>query len=157
MKSMRPVITILSMGMWLGGVGACTSVLLNTPVSKNAEGWVVTLSQVKDGPNEYVGEVSTVIPGPREQLIWTMLTVKNESGQEQSFSYETCTLEGKGVAQRPAIVDRNAAELRSPADGNESFDNGVERTRQLVFEFPKDVRPTRLKCGAIVLPIPAPR
>jgi hypothetical protein len=157
MKSTRPVGTIVLVGMWLGGFSACTSVLLNTPVTKNAEGWVVTLSQVKEGPNEYVGEVSTVAAGSNEKLIWTILTVKSELPQEETFSYDSCYLDGKEKSQRPAVVDRNAVEVRQAADRAEPFNPGQDRTRLLVYMYPEDVRPTAMKCGKIVLPIPAKR
>lgn len=156
MTSMRPVSTIVLVGMWLGGFSACSSVLLNTPVSKTAEGWVVTLGHVKEGPNEYVGEESGLTAGKGAKLIWTLLTVRNESGQEQTFSYEACVLDAKEQAVHPAIVDRHA-EVNSAADRSESFHPGQERTRQLIYTYPKDQRPTRMKCGAILLPIRAPR
>jgi hypothetical protein len=154
MKSMRPG-TIILVGMWLGGFSACTSVLLNTPVSKNAEGWTVTLSQVKEGPNEYVGEVATVIPGPGEKLIWTILTVKSELPEEETFSYDTCVLDAKNQAFRPAVVDRNEGEVRTAADRAEPFNQGQERTRLIIYMYPKNEHPTHLRCGKIVLPIPA--
>jgi len=144
-------------GMWLGGFSACTSVLMNTPVSKTAEGWVVTLSQVREGPNEYVGEVATVTPGSNEKLIWTILTVKSEQAGEETFSYDECILDGKEPSQRPAVVDKNLPEVRTAADHSEPFNPGMEHTRLLVYMYPKDLRPTRMKCGKIVLPIQAPR
>ena len=156
MRSMRPVSTMVLVGMWLGGFSACSSVLMNTPVSKNADGWVVTLSQVKEGPDEYVGEAAGVTPREGEKFIWTLVTVKNEGGQEQTFSYDACLLSGKSEARQPLIIDRNA-EVNSAADGSEPFTPGQERTRKLIYKYPKDQRPTRMKCGEIVLPIPGPR
>lgn len=156
MSSLRPVRTIFMAGLVLGGFSACSSVFLNAPVSKNAEGWVVTLSQVKQGPDEYVGDYVQFTPDKGERFVWTILTVKNELGQEQTFSYEACRLEGKGASAQPMVVDRNA-ELNSAADNSEAYEPGQERTRKLIFRFPGDQRPTRMKCGAIVLPIPASR
>jgi len=60
---MRSVSTMVLLGMWLGGFSACTSVLMNTPVSKSADGWVVTLGQVTKAPDEYVGERVVMNPG----------------------------------------------------------------------------------------------
>jgi hypothetical protein len=85
-----------------------------------------------------------------------LLTVKNDSPQEQTFSYEACTLDGKGASRQPAVVDRHA-ERPSAADLSEAIDPGQERTRELIYKFPKEARPTRMKCGSVVLPIPAPR
>jgi hypothetical protein len=131
--------------------------LLNTPVTKRADGWVVTLSQVKEGPDEYIGEGGVgLYPGKGEKYVWTLVTVKSELTAEETFSYEACTLEGKGQAQRPVTVDRHA-EVNSAADRAEAFNPGQERTRQLIYRYPQDERPTRMKCGTIVLPIPGPR
>jgi hypothetical protein len=156
MSTMRPVSTMVLVGMWLGGFSACSSVLMNAPVSKNAEGWVVTLSQAKEGPDEYVGEAAGVTPREGEKFIWTLVTVKNEGSQEQTFSYEACVLEGKGESRQPLIIDRNA-EVNAAADGSEPFAPGQERTRKLIYKYPKDQRPTRMKCGTIMLPIQKPR
>ncbi len=156
MRSMRPVSTMVLVGMWLGGFSACSTVLTNTPVSKSADGWGVTLGQVTQGPDEYVGERVVLNPGKGETLIWTVVTVRNESAQEETFSYDACVLDGKGEAREPLTVDRNA-DVSSTADRSEAFDPGQERTRRLIYTFPKDQRPTRMRCGKILLPIPGRR
>jgi hypothetical protein len=157
MRSMRPVSTMVLVGMWLGGLPACSSVLMNTPVSKNGEGWSLTLGQVKEGPDEYVAEGGVAVSsGSGERLIWALLTVKNDSAQEPAFSYDTCVLQGKGEARQPLVVDRHA-DIPSAADRSEDFAQGQERTRQLIYSYPKDQRPTRMKCGTIVLPVQGPR
>jgi hypothetical protein len=162
MRSMRPVSTMVLLGMWLGGISACSSALLmNTPVSKHADGWALTLGQVKAGPNEYIGQGGVnVTSGTDETLIWALVTVKNESNEEQTFSYDTCILEWKGEARLPLVVDRHAeanAEVNEAADRSEAIPPGQERTRQLIYTYPEDQRPTRMRCGNIVLPIPARR
>ena len=154
MKSMRSVSTIILVGMWLGGFSACSSVLMNTPVSKTADGWTITLAEVKDAPDEYVGEGGVLVaPGDYQKLIWAVVTVRSNLAQEETFSWETCLLAGKGEARQPSVVDRHA-EMNSAADRSESFDPGQERTRQLVYTFAKNQRPTAVRCGTIVLPIP---
>ena len=162
MRSMRPVSTMILLGMSLGGFSACSSALLmTTPVSKQADGWGITLGQVKEGPDEYIGEGGVrVTSDAGEKLIWTLVTVKNESGEEQTFSYDTCSLEGKGVACKPLVVGRPAeaeAEVNTAADRSEAIAPGQDRARQLIYSFPKDLRPTRMKCDKIVLPIQGPR
>jgi hypothetical protein len=154
MTSTRPVRSIVLLGTCLCGLSACTSVLLNTPVSKTGDGWSITLSEVKEGPDEYVGEVSTIIPEEGEKFIWTLVTVKNDGAQEQTFAYETCMLQGPGVSRPPAILDRHAELQHSAADPEEAYEPGVQRVRELIYKFPKAQRPTRMKCGTIVLPIP---
>jgi hypothetical protein len=158
MRSIRPVSTIVLVGMWLSGFSACSSALLmNTPVSKSVDGWGITLGQVKEGPDEYIGEGGIrVTSDAGEKLIWTLVTVKNESGQEETFSYDTCVLEGKGVSRQPQVVDRHA-EVNAAVDRSEAIAPGQERTRQLIYAYPNDQRPTRMKCDKIVLPVQGPR
>jgi hypothetical protein len=155
MTSMRSISTIFLVCVWLGGFSACSMVLMNTPVSKKADGWAVTLSQVKEGPNEYVGEVITHVPRRGEKFIWTIVTVQNEAAQEQTFSYEDCVLSGKDQARKPEVVAQYGG-TNSAVDLAEAIDPGQERTRQLIFEYPKEQHPSRLTCGSIALPIPKP-
>jgi hypothetical protein len=155
MRSMRSVSSIVLVGMWLGGFSACSSVLMNTPVSKTADGWTATLGEVKDAPDEYIGEGGVLVaPGEDQKLIWALVTVKSNLGQEETFSWDTCVLAGKGESRPPSVVDRHA-EINSAADRSETFNPGQERTRQLVYTYPKDQRPTAVRCGTITLPIPA--
>jgi len=156
MSSMRPVSVVFLLGVCLGGLSACTSVLLNTPVTKRADGWVLTLGEVKQGPNEYVGEAVTMTPGSGENLVWAVLTVKNEGATEQPFSYEACTLGEKDRGTAPVVVARHP-EVALAVDRSEDFTPGQERVRQLIYKYPEEQRPTRVRCGNIVLPIPAAR
>jgi len=156
MMFMRPVGTMVLVGMWLGGLSACSSALLNAPVSKSANGWGITLGQAKEGPDEYAGDVGSVFAGTGEKLIWALVTVKNDGPQEETFDYDSCLLEGKGESRQILVVDKHG-EVLAPAERAEAIAPGQERTRQLIYSYPKDQRPTRMKCGAIVLPIPAPR
>jgi hypothetical protein len=153
---MHSVSTSMMVGLWLGGISGCSPVLMNTAESKTADGWTITLSQVKDGPNEYVGEGGILVaPAENQKLVWALLTARNDSGQEQTLDYDTCILGGSGQGFRPLIVDRHAdPEVNQPADKAETYDPGQERTRQLVYPFPEDQRPTSLRCGTIALPIP---
>ena len=158
MRSMRSVSAIILFSAWLGGICACSSVLMSTPVSKKADDWVLTLSQVKQGPNDYEGEGGVLLSaGDNQRLIWTDLTVRNESAREQTFSYETCFLLGKDQAQQLMVVSRRKEKMNSAVDRDEAFEPGQERTRQLVYPYPKDQRPTAMRCGAIVLAIPRPK
>lgn len=162
MRSTRPVSTMVLLGLWLGGFSACSSALLmNTPVSKTADGWGITLSQVKEGPDEYVGEGGVrVTSDADEKLVWTLVTVKNESGEEQTFSYDTCGLEGKGFSRQPLVIGRPAegeVEVHAAADRSEAIAPGQDRARQLIYTFPKDQRPVRMKCDKVVLPVQARR
>ena len=161
MRSMRSVSTMFLLGMWLGGFSAWSSVLMNTPVSKAADGWAITLSHVKDGPDEYIGEGGVRVNSDAgEKLIWTLVTVKNESSEEQTFSYDTCALVGKSVTRQPLVYARHAeteVEVNSAADPSDAIAPGQERMRQLIYTFPKGQRPIRMKCDKIVLPIPGVR
>ena len=162
MRSTRPVRTVFLLGSLLGGFSACApSILMSTPVSRRADGWGITLSQVKAGPDEYIGEGGVnVTAGTDETLIWTLVSVKNEGSEEQTFSYETCSLEGPGLSRQPLVIGRPAeagAEVNPAADRAEAIPPGQERPRQLIYTFPKDQRPTRMRCDKIALPVPASR
>jgi hypothetical protein len=158
MRSIHSVSTIILVGTLLGGFSACSSVLMNTPVSKSADGWSVTLGEVKDAPDEYVGEGGVLVaPGDDQKLIWALVTVKSGLGQEESFSWDSCLLAGNGEARPPSVVDRHAGEVNTAADRSETFEPGQERTRQLVYTYPKEQRPTSVRCGNIALPIPGPK
>jgi hypothetical protein len=162
MRSMRPISTMILVGTCLGGFSACSSALvMNSPVSKSADGWGITLGQVKEGPDEYVGEGGVrVTSDADEKLVWTLVTIKNEGTEEQTFSYDVCSLEGKGVTRKPLVVGRPAepgAEVNAAADRSEAVAAGLEHKRQLIYTFPKDLRPTRMKCDKIVLPVQAAR
>jgi hypothetical protein len=158
MKSMDSLLTIL-LGACIGAGGACSSaVLMSTPVSKTAEGWALTLGQVKEGPNEYLAEGGVAVEaGEDQKLVWAVLTVLNKGAQDETFSYETCLLSGPGQARPPSVVDRHSGEVNSAADMAEAISQGQERTRQLVYTYAKDQRPTMVKCGPIVLPIKTAR
>jgi hypothetical protein len=157
MRSRRPGKMMVLLGLWLGGFSACTSVLVGTPISKKSETWDITLGHVKQGPDEYVGDITTVVAGPDEDLIWTILTVKNVGNSPQMFSYESCMLEAGELSRRPLVVDRNEPEIKTAADRVEGFNPGQQRTRELVYSFPEKLRPAHMKCDTIVFPIPAAR
>jgi hypothetical protein len=162
MRSMRPVRSLFLFGMLLGGFSACApALLMNTPVSKRADGWAITLSQVKSGPDEYIGEGGVRVTSEADEtLIWTLVTIKNESAEEQTFAYDTCALDGKTVSRKPVVIGRPAepeAEVNAAADRSEAIPAGQDRARQLIYAFPKDERPARMRCDKITLPVPGPR
>jgi hypothetical protein len=125
---------------------------MNTPVSKRADGWAITLSQAKEGPDQYLGETVDLRPEKGEKFIWALITVHSDLTDEQTFSYDTCTLSDKGQVADPLVVARYP-EVNSAADSSEAFAPGQERTRQLIYRYPKEQLPTRMKCGTVVLPI----
>lgn len=159
MKGTPSVGTIVLFAVCWVGISACSSVLVSSPVSKKGDGWALTLNQLKEGPDEYVGEGGILVePGDGQQLIWALVAVRNEGAQEQTLSYDTCVLSGQGQAFQPLVVDRNAqAEFNQPADKAEAYEPGQERTRWLVFPYPKGARPSTMRCGAIALAIPHAR
>jgi hypothetical protein len=159
---MHPISATVLLGICLGGLSACSSALLMTaPVSKSGDGWGITLGQIKEGPDEYVGEGGVMVNAETDgKLMWTVVTVKNESAEEQTFSYDTCVLDGKDLVRQALVVDRYAqanAEVNAAADRSEAIEPGQSRTRQLIYSFPKEQRPTRMRCGSIALPVKARR
>lgn len=152
MNSMRPVNTILLFGAWLGGIPACSSAIMNTPVSKTGEGWAVTISEIKEGPDEWASDGVNFRPDRGDRFFWAQITVKSELAEEETFSYDNCLLDGKNAARKPLIVDRKA-EMLSAGDRAELVPPGQERSRILIYSFPKDDLPTRMRCGKLQLPL----
>jgi hypothetical protein len=162
MRSTRPISTAILVGTLFGGLSACApALIMNAPVSKHADGWAITLGQIKAGPDEYIGEGGVnVTSGTDETLLWTLVTVKNEGSEEQTFAYDTCVLDWNGEARQPLVVGRPAepgAEVNVAADRSEAIAPGQERVRQLIYTYPKTQPPTRMRCGKVVLPIKAKR
>lgn len=158
MKSTRPVRMMVIAGICLGGISACSpALIMNNPVSKTAEGWSITLSQVKEGPDEYIGEGGILVAAESgDKLVWTLVTVKNPGNEEQTFAYDNCFLEGNGVARRPVVVDRHAnTEFNQAADRSEAIAPGKDVTRQVIYSFPEKQHPTRMTCEKVSLPIRA--
>lgn len=158
MKSTRSLNMMVIVGICLSGISACSpALIMNKPVSKTADGWNITLAEVKEGPNEYIGEGGVLVAADSgDKLVWTLVTVKNSGNEEQTFSYDSCVIESKTVARRPVVVDRHA-EINAAADRSETLAPGKESTRQLIYSFPEAQRPLRMKCENTMLPIPAAR
>jgi hypothetical protein len=159
MKSMPFVRTTIMFGMYVcAATGCAPTILMSTPVSKTADGWALTLGEVKAGPDEYIGEGAVQVDaGEDQKLIWTLLTVKNAGSQVQTFAYDQCFLTGPGQSIPPSVIDKNAGEINTASDRAEEFAPGQEHTRKIVYTYPKEQRPTAMKCDAIVLPIKAAR
>lgn len=160
MKPMPSFRTIILLGACLLAGAACApTILMSTPVSKKSgDGWAFTLGEVKEGPNAYVAEGGVgVEPGDDQKLIWAVLTVRNDGALEDTFSYDTCLLSGAGQSRPPSVVSKREGEINSALDMAEAISKGQERTRDLVFTYPKEQRPTSLKCGSAVLPIKTAR
>jgi hypothetical protein len=159
MKSMTSLFALSSLGFCVfAGVACAPAILMSTPVSKSGDGWAITLGEVKEGPNEYVAEGGVgVEPGDDQKLIWTTLTVRNDGAMEESFAYDTCLLTSPGQSRPPSVVSKREGEVNSALDMAEAISKGQERTRQLVFTYPKDQRPTSMRCGSVVLPIKSAR
>lgn len=140
----------------LASFSACSTVLMNTPMYQRTDGWTITLSQVRDGPDTYPTPQIHYDPGKGEKFIWTLVTVRNDLSSVRTFSYDACDLDGDGQTFLPVLVDRHTF-LNALTDKTESFDPGQERTRQLIYSYPKNSRPTRVQCGPIAFPVPQAR
>jgi hypothetical protein len=159
MKSMTSFLKIGLLGTWVcAGVACAPAILMSTPVSKSGDGWAFTLGEVKEGPNEYIAEGGVgVEPGDDQKLIWTVLTVRNDGALEETFSYDTCLLSGPGQSRPPSVVNKREGEVNSALDMAEAISKGQERKRELIYTYPKDQRPTSMRCGSVVLPIKVAR
>jgi hypothetical protein len=139
----------------LGSLG-CSTVLMNRPSSQRADDWTVTVTEVTEGPNTYPTGGITYRPGSDESFIWASVTIRNELNAARTFSYDACDLDSGSQTYLPVLVDRDTM-IHALTDKVESFDPGESRGRRLIFSYPEDSRPTRMRCGPMTIPIPNAR
>ena len=137
----------------IAGLSGCSTVLLNRPSARQADGWTITLGEVRDGPNVYPTGGTNYGPGDAEKFIWTVVTIRNDVAAVRSFSYDACALDGKGQSYVPVLVDRHTI-INSLTEKSESFDPGQVRTRRLIFSYPEALLPAEMRCGPMAWPIP---
>lgn len=126
---------------------ACGTVLYNRPATQQADGWTITVTLLKDGPNSFpMGNGVNFVPADGDHLMYVTVSVRNDAKAAREFSYDACDLDAGTQVVLPGLIDRDMA-IHALADKVESFDAGQERGRRLIFSYPAGAAPTRLKCG----------
>jgi hypothetical protein len=145
--------------MWLGlsagliALAACGTVLYDRPATKQTDGWTITVTQMKDGPNSFpMGNGVNFVPADGDHLMYLTATIRNEANTAREFSYDACDLDAGSHVVLPGLVDRDMA-IHALTDKVESFNPGQKRGRRLIFSYPAGTAPTRLKCGDATFPL----
>jgi hypothetical protein len=134
-------------------LGGCGTVLASGPITQRADGWAITLLELRDGPNGYARGNITYTPARHQRFLWVTATFRNDAPAVRDFSYDACALDAGDEIFLPVIVDR-ALFANAPTDGVESYQPGEERKRKLAFSYPDERMPTHLRCGASVIAFP---
>ena len=151
----RPSLTltaILALGPLAGG---CAHTVLDQRTDLRGDGWTLTVHKVTDGPNRFDTGNIVYKPESGERFIWVVVTLHNDEGQPRKFSFDRCDLDAGSDVMVPTKVDHDLpvgydTDLAHEPElaGGESLD------RRLMFVYPKDRSPTRLRCAPMVLALP---
>ena len=133
-------------------LGGCGTVLYDVPATQRSDDWTITIKRLKDGPNSFpMGTVNFV---PAEgRLLYLTVSVRNDAATKREFSYDACDLDAGADVALPGIIDRDAG-INALADKVESFDPGEERGRRLIYTYPANGFPTRVRCAHATFPLP---
>jgi hypothetical protein len=133
---------------------ACGTVLYDHPTTRQADGWTITVTRLKDGPNSFpMGAGVTFVPPDGHRLLFLTLSVRNDTGVKREFSWDACDLDAGAETVLPGMVDRDMA-IHALADKVEDFDPGEARGRRLLYAYPGEGYPTRVKCGLSTFEFP---
>jgi hypothetical protein len=137
----------------------CGTTIINETITRQQDGWVFELVRLTDGPNSQMvsdGINSQVryLPPDGYRFLHVFIKIRNASKQKRVFSYDACDFDDGDDAVLPTLITRYMG-LASQLDRNESFSPNEESRRLLVYPYPIDRMPTRLKCADVVFKIPS--
>jgi hypothetical protein len=145
----------LLLGLSVVWAVGCGTTLVAGSVTRQADGWVIVLERLRDGPNSFQPVGHTIYhPQSGERLIWSYIKVQNNTGQTRVFGYDACDLDLGADRILPAFVTRYNG-VASELDRNESYPPGDVNTRLLIYSYPEGRLPTRLKCADMTFEVPA--
>jgi hypothetical protein len=147
---MRRVVAAL----WvLLGPCACATTLLDQRVETQAKGFTLAVTEVTDGPNTYERGTRRLEPDDGLRFLWFKVELRNDMTREQVFNYDRCDIDSGEDAVLPNLVDMDKLLNLLVEDKEETLAAGELITRNLIFAFPEDRYPTRLRCGELVIPL----
>jgi hypothetical protein len=123
--------------------------VLPKPVSASAGAWSIELFEFRDGPNEYGTHSRRYLPDEGTRFLWAVLYLTNTSQEKRRFNWDRCDLDHAEDAYLPGLV----LDEGFPGDLVEVVDPAQRLERALIFSFPEEKWPTRLRCGDVVLPL----
>ena len=142
-------------GLLAVGAGGCfTRFIMRGDVIRSADGWTITLSALKDGPNsvQTAGDGTYAVPPRGSRFLWAWIDVRNDVGARRTFGYDTCDMDLGDTAVLPSIIGRFPSE--SADHRSDDYNAGEEISVHLIFSYPKGLFPTRIRCGNTVFAVP---
>jgi hypothetical protein len=128
-------------------VVACGKPILRSPVSASAGAWRIDTVDVWDGPNEYGTASRRYQPEEGTRFLWVVVELTNTTAQKRRFNWDRCDLDHREDGYLPALVIDGA----HVTDRVEVVDPSERLERYLVFSYPENTWPTRMRCGDVVL------
>ena len=127
----------------------CWTSLLPSPVSASAGAWSIEVSEFRDGPNEYSTMSRRYLPDEGTRFLWAVVSLSNTTAQKRRFNWDRCDLDDSGDAYLPGLV----LDGMRPGALVDIVEPRQQLERVLIFSFPEEKWPTRLKCGDVLLPL----
>jgi len=131
-------------------MSACAVTLVYGPIESNADEWKLVLVKLRRGPDSYKTSSGYIEPESGAWFLWLDVRLKNETASTRRFNYESCDLDAGEHRVLPSIVH---VDPDSEAPDWEKLEPSEEITRTLIFSYPDGRMPTRLKCGALSIPL----
>jgi len=151
-RSSLALSAILLAGSPLAG---CAHTVFEQRTDLHGDGWTVTVRKVTDGPNTFNTGNINYKPESGERFIWVVLTVHNDEQQARKFAFDRCDLDSGNDAMVPTKVDHDLSiGYDTDMDHEPEIAAGDSIDRRLMFVYPKDRSPTRLRCAPMTLPLP---
>lgn len=130
-------------------LAACAHSVLGQPVAATGGAWSIEVDNVLVGQDQFGTATRTFTPERGLRFIWVNVKLVNTSQQKRRFNWDRCDLDDAHEAYVPSLVTRRGA----IAPEVEIVEPGGRLERLLIFTFPEEKWPTRLKCGDVNLPL----
>jgi hypothetical protein len=139
----------------VAALSACGHTVLDQRVDRQGDGWTLAVRKVIDGPNRVDKGDVVIKPDKGDRFIWVVVTLRNDQGVPRKFSWDRCDLDAGGNVVVPGMISHDFAVGYFTELGREpELASGESIDRKLVFVYPEDRSPTRLKCAPMVVPLP---
>jgi len=138
-----------------GLLGGCAHTVLDKRTDLQGDGWTLTVRKVTDGPGHFnTGDINYE-PAAGERFIWAIITLRNDQQQPRKFAFDRCDLDAGTDAVTATKVDHDLpVGYDADMDHAPELAPGESIDRRLLFVYPKDRSPTRLRCAPMTLPLP---
>jgi hypothetical protein len=132
----------------LVALGGCGHVLYAGDASNEQDGWVLQVTQLRDGPNTFTVNHVLFFPENGTKFLWAHVIVKNNASISRRFNYQSCVLDwGPSHAISPRFIAYSLVLANYGVGMKIDFDAGEDKERYLGFVYPVEYLPTLLACG----------